>query len=104
MQIKDFQYEPGDKWNLGWLKFKARTSHGVLAWSEEIPGPRHGPDSATVTVSLDGKDVSELFYDLDFEAPNKAGRWAEEFRKNSQIEERLSAYLEEIKRDLTALN
>ena len=100
--ISDFDYEPGGKWDCGHLNFTAATPFGDLEWEEVIPGPRHGEDSASVTVTLDGDDVSDLFCDLDFEAPREEGRWADEFRADDGVSDRLSAYLEVIADQLLA--
>ncbi len=101
--ISEFEYEPGWKWGCGHLNFTAITPFGVLVWEEEIPGPRHGEDSASVKVTLDGDDVTELFRDLDFEAPREEGRWADEFRGDAGVLDRLSAYIEAITEELAAL-
>lgn len=100
--ISDFDYEPGGKWDCGHLNFTAATPFGDLVWEEVIQGPRHGEDSASVTVTLDGDDVSDLFCDLDFEAPREEGRWADEFREDDGVSDRLSAYLEVIADQLLA--
>jgi len=102
MTISDFDYEPGGKWDCGHLNFTATTPFGELEWEEVIPGPRHSGDSASVTVTLDGDDVSDLFCDLDFEAPREEGRWADEFREDDGVSDRLSAYLEVIADQLLA--
>lgn len=104
--LTDFDYKPGDKWECGILNLIADTPLGTFVWEEIIPGPRHGDDHAELTVRLNDVelDLWEHGLDLDFEPPNKEGRWAQEFAASKdQVEERLSAWFKTNARLLTAL-
>jgi hypothetical protein len=95
--LTNFEYQPGGKWHCGHLNLKADTSLGPFEFREVVPGPRHGPDSGEVTVTLNGVelDLWEHGFELDFEPPNKEGKRADEFANSKEeIEDQLEAWFE----------
>ncbi len=107
--IRNFEYEPGGKWECGILNFDADTPIGVISWREIIPGPRHGEDAAELDMKLNGNDVdiyepgtTTCYQDFDypdFEPPNNAGKRAKKFKTEgkAEIAEILEKWIEENK-------
>lgn len=102
VKVKNFEYEPGGKWSCAHLAFEAETPLGTFLWREVIPGPRHGEDHAELTFQLNGKDVDTWELETpNFEAPNKEGRWADQFREEGKelVEDQFRAWLESLVED-----
>lgn len=94
VKLLTFNYAPGDEWSCGHLNLTAETPLGLFEWKQVVPGPRHGDDSAELTVTLAGHELEDC-EGLDFEPPNKEGKWSKLF-KNSQddVEKTLQAWYE----------
>lgn len=106
VEVTNFEYEPGGKWDCGTLWFDAQTPLDLFTWREVVPGPRHCEDDAELEFKLNGNEMSEYEPDAtacyrdfsfpNFEPPNKPGRDADNFNKNGTdlITEVFSAWLE----------
>ena len=106
VKLTSFEYSPGDKWSCGSLKLTAVTPLGSFVWSEVVPGPRHGEDSAELVVTVDGVEVDLCGngIELDFEPPGKPGKWADLFSESrDEVEETLQAWFEAVKVELEIL-
>ena len=93
----ELTYAPGGKWDCGVLRFTADTELGTFTWDEVVPGPRHSEDSGSLVAKLNGAEITcDELDDLDFEPPNKEGRWADKFAETAEeiVAEQLSAWLE----------
>jgi hypothetical protein len=104
--LTDFEYQPGGKWDCGVLNLKADTPLGPFTWEEVVPGPRHGDDHAELTVTLNGVelDLWKHGLELDFEPPNKEGKWADKFADSEgEVAEQLAAWFEANKSLLAVL-
>ncbi len=97
VKLTTFYYAPGDKWSCGHLNLTAETPLGLFKWKEVVPGPRHGEDSAELTVTLAGKELNLDHYDhLDFEPPRQDGKWATLFAcSRDAVEATLQAWFED---------